>query len=97
MAGWCCVTAIRAGAVYGQSIHAALRDRYGLGKLTAVPVEATDGLEGKVRAMGWFVKAGRQLKWVVHAQPQQEQTDALFTWLDEVSALIRKYDTATGA
>lgn len=82
------------GAVYGQSIHTALRDRYGLGKLTAVPIEAIEELEGKVKAMGWFVKAGRQLKWVVDAQPEQEQTEALFTWLDAVSALVRKHDTA---
>ncbi len=85
------------GAVYGQSIHTALRDRYGLGKLTAVPIEAIEELEGKVKAMGWFVKAGRQLKWVVDAQPEQEQTEALFTCLDAVSALARKHDTAASA
>ena len=85
------------GAHYRQSIYTALRDRSGLGKLTAVPEEALDELEGKVKAMDWFVKAGRELKWVVDAQPQQEQMETLFAWLDKVSTLIRKYDTATGA
>ena len=83
------------GAVYGQSIHTALRDRYGLGKMGALPVEAIDELEAEVQSMGWFVKAGREMKWIVDVRPEQEQTDALLAWLDAVSSLVRKHDTAT--
>ena len=79
------------GTSYGQSIHTALRDRYGLGK-TAMEVEAIDGIQSKAEAMGCFVQAGRELKWLIEAPASEEQVGSLLSWLDVVSDAIRRQE-----